>query len=66
MQQRVIELDYTMEADVAEINAQRSLLYYILKQLGLGAEPAACRPQDLHIVLVSMGQKFAARERSVL
>jgi predicted DNA-binding transcriptional regulator YafY len=52
-QQRVIALDYGMQAGKAEIKVRRALLYYTLKRLGLDTDPAARQPQDQQIVLLN-------------
>lgn len=52
-QKKVIALDYGMRGDRAKIRVRRALLYYALKRLGLDTDPAARRPQDQQIVLLS-------------
>ena len=52
-QRRAIEMDYGMEDGRAQIPVRRALLFYALKRLGLDTDPAARRPQDQQIVLIS-------------
>nr|WP_210880130.1 WYL domain-containing protein [Roseovarius autotrophicus] len=52
-QQRAIEMDYGMEKGRAQIPVRRALLFYALKRLGLDTDPAARRPQDQQIVLMT-------------
>lgn len=52
-QRRAIEMDYGMEEGMAQIPVRRALLFYALKRLGLDTDPAARRPQDQQIVLLS-------------
>lgn len=52
-QKKVIALDYGMRAGKAKVKVRRALLYYTLKRLGLDTDPAARRPQDQQIVLLS-------------
>lgn len=52
-QQKVIALDYGMRAGRTTIKVRRAFLYYTLKRLGLDTDPAARRPQDQQIVLLS-------------
>jgi len=52
-QQKVIALDYGMRGGKAKIKVRRAFLYYTLKRLGLDTDPAARRPQDQQIVLLS-------------
>lgn len=58
-QRRVIEMDYGMDEGRAQIPVRRALLFYTLKRLGLDTDPAARRPQDQQIVLVSPLEKLA-------
>jgi len=52
-QRRAIEMDYGMEEGRAHIPVRRALLFYALKRLGLDTDPAARRPWDQQIVLLS-------------
>lgn len=52
-QRRAIEMDYGMVDGRAEIAVRKALLFYALKRLGLDTDPAARRPQDQQIVLLS-------------
>jgi hypothetical protein len=52
-QRRGIELDYGMVNGIVTIPVRRALLYYALKRLGLDTDPAARKPQDQQIVLLS-------------
>ena len=52
-QQKVIALDYGMRAGRTKIKVRRAFLYYTLRRLGLDTDPAARRPQDQQIVLLS-------------
>lgn len=52
-QQKVIALDYGMRGGKAKIKVRKALLYYALRRLGLDTDPAARRPQDQQIVLLS-------------
>lgn len=52
-QQKVIALDYGMRGGKTKIKVRRAFLYYTLKRLGLDTDPAARRPQDQQIVLLS-------------
>ena len=52
-QRRAIEMDYGMEEGRAQISVRRALLFYALKRLGLDTDPAARRPQDQQIVLMT-------------
>ncbi len=52
-QKKVIALDYGMSGDRVKIPVRKALLYYALKRLGLDTDPAARRPQDQQIVLLS-------------
>lgn len=56
-QRRAIEMDYGMEDGRAYIPVRRALLFYALKRLGLDTDPAARRPQDQQIVLLSKKSK---------
>lgn len=59
-QRKVIALDYGMRAERAKIPVRKALLYYALKRLGLDTDPAARRPQDQQIVLLSQEPKLHA------
>jgi hypothetical protein len=52
-QKRVIELDYGMENGSVTIPVRRTLLYYVLKRLGLDTEPSARKPKDQQIILLN-------------
>ena len=52
-QAKVIALDYGMQGGKAKIKVRRALLYYALRRLGLDTDPAARRPQEQQIVLLS-------------
>jgi len=52
-QAKVIALDYGMRGGKAKIKVRRALLYYALRRLGLDTDPAARRPQEQQIVLLS-------------
>ena len=52
-QQKVIALDYGMRSGRAKIPVRKAFLYYALKRLGLDTDPAARRPQEQQIVLLS-------------
>jgi len=59
-QRKVIALDYGMRGERAKIPVRKALLYYALKRLGLDTDPAARRPQDQQIVLLSQEPKLNA------
>ena len=63
-QRRAIEMDYGMVDGRAEIIVREALLFYALKRLGLDTDPAARRPQDQQIVLVTQ-VKGPARASSI-
>lgn len=52
-QRRAIEMDYGMENGRAQFPVRKALLFYALKRLGLDTDPAARRPQDQQIILIS-------------
>lgn len=52
-QQKVIALDYGMRGRKTKVLVRKALLYYALKRLGLDTDPAARRPQEQQIVLLS-------------
>jgi len=52
-QAKIIALDYGMRGGKAKIKVRRALLYYALRRLGLDTDPAARRPQEQQIVLLS-------------
>ena len=52
-QTRAIEMDYGMVDGKAEIVVRKALLFYALKRLGLDTDPAARRPRDQQIVLIT-------------
>jgi WYL domain len=60
-QKKVIALDYGMRGGKARIPVRKALAYYALKRFGLDTDPAARRPQDQQIVLLSREPQRRAR-----
>ena len=56
-QRRAIEMDYGMVGGKAEIVVRKALLFYAFKRLGLDTDPAARKPSDQQIVLLSDDRK---------
>ena len=50
-QQAVVALDYGMTNGRTTLSVRSAMLYYTLRHLGLGTDPATLKPQDQQIVL---------------
>lgn len=64
-QQKVIALDYGMDGGFAELTVRRCMHYYLLRRLGLDADPSERRAQEHHIVLLNAQEVFGALGQEV-
>jgi hypothetical protein len=63
-QQKVVAKDYGMKDGKAVLSVRCSMLFYVLKRLGLQRDAEQEDPRTQHIVLTNKGHVEEARKRA--